>query len=233
MARSHLLLVHGAWGGTWCWRDLGAELDRRGVPWGALDLPSSHDPSGAADLADDAAAVVAAGADLGPLTLVAHSYGGAVAAEAASRLPRLEGIVYLAALVPATGESATDVSRLVDLRTRLDEAIRRDGGILTLDPALAGDALYGGCDAATRDWAVSQLGSQTLASFRRRRESPDVAVATRYVRCSLDRAIDPSLQDLMAARCDEVVELASDHSPYFSIPAACADAVLGAREERL
>ena len=36
------ILVHGAWGGAWCWRDVGAEMDRRGVAWRAVDLPSSR-----------------------------------------------------------------------------------------------------------------------------------------------------------------------------------------------
>src|ERR1700722_6925519 len=77
-------LVHGGWSGAWCWRDVGAELDRREVSWRALDLPSSRngaDPS--TGLADDAAAVAALADGDGPYILVAHSYGGAVVAEAA------------------------------------------------------------------------------------------------------------------------------------------------------
>ncbi len=34
-----ILLVHGAWHGAWCWATLQAELDRRGLPSYAVELP--------------------------------------------------------------------------------------------------------------------------------------------------------------------------------------------------
>ena len=34
-----VVLVHGAWHGAWCWSALQAELDRRGVPSLAVELP--------------------------------------------------------------------------------------------------------------------------------------------------------------------------------------------------
>ena len=82
------------WGGAWCWRDLGAEFDQRGVQWRAVDLPSSRigaDPS--IDLADDASAVAAAAFGSGTNVLVGHGYGGAVVTEVAPRIPNLREIV--------------------------------------------------------------------------------------------------------------------------------------------
>ncbi len=213
-----LVLVHGAWHGAWCYELLGKELDRLGVPWVALDLPSSHDPSGRAGLAEDTAAIVAAASDLGPVTLVAHSYGGAPALEAAPAIYDLASIIFVAALVPEVGEGATAASRTVRVRTALDEAIRVEGDLLRLDPALAGDALYGQCSAEVRDNAIPRLGPQTLASFAAPRQSRDVAIARHYLLCTSDRALDPSLQAAMAERCDTVARLESDHSPFLSMP---------------
>lgn len=217
------LLVHGGWGGAWCWRDLRTELDARALAWAALDLPSAHDPTGDASLSDDATAVVAAAAGLGPIVVVAHSYAGAVALEALPRLAQVESVVFVAAYVPHVGESVTQLARTAPGPTLLDEAIVADGPLLRLDPALAGDALYGRCAPATREWAVSMLGAQTKASFRATRTAPDAPVPRRYVLCHADEAVDPDVQAAMAGRCDEWVALDTDHSPYFSTPKALAD----------
>lgn len=226
------VLVHGAWGGPWCWRDLTAELDDRHVAWRAVDLPSSQrDGDPLADLDQDAAVVAAACEGLEDVVLVGHSYGGAVVAQAAHQVGELSRIVYIAAIVPETGESATDVSRLVRVRTTLDEAMVLDGPILRLEPNLASAALYHDCDPSTRDWAISQLSTQTLASFRSPRTGLDVPVTSRYVACLDDHAVDPSLQDILAARCDERVELASGHSPFFSHPGELADLITRAPDE--
>jgi pimeloyl-ACP methyl ester carboxylesterase len=79
-----VVLVHGAWHGAWCWGAVQAELDARGVPTLAVDVPG-HGASTLpfTDLAGDAAHVaniVARAAR--PVVLVGHSYGGAVIGEA-------------------------------------------------------------------------------------------------------------------------------------------------------
>jgi thioesterase domain-containing protein len=222
------VLVHGAWGGAWCWRDVGAEFDRRGVAWRAVDLPSSRvgaDPS--TSLADDAAAVATLAEGVGPCVLVAHSYGGAVASEVAARLCDLERCVYVAALIPALGESATDASRKVRARTRLDDAIEIDGDMTHLRPIEAAEALYNNCSPDVVKWAVDQLSTQTLASFRGQRTSAKARAESIYIRCTDDHAIDSQIQQLMSEECDFALDLDSDHSPFLSQPQQLCDAILG------
>jgi pimeloyl-ACP methyl ester carboxylesterase len=222
------VLVHGAWGGAWCWRDVGAEFDRRGVAWRALDLPSSRpgaDP--ATDLADDAAAVAVLADGIESCVLVAHSYGGAVMAEVAARLPNLERCIYVAALIPALGESATDASRKIRVRTRLDDAIEVNGDVTRLKPLEAGEALYNNCSLDLVTWAVGQLSTQTLASFRTPRESAKARAESIYIRCTNDHAIDLRIQQLMSEECDFALDLESDHSPFLSQPLQLCDAILG------
>ena len=227
MSEPTYLLVHGAWHGAWSWRLLAEEFDRRGVAWRTVELPSAHDEGdGTSDLAADVRAVIAAAELAGPSVLVGHSYAGGVIAEASSQLPSVSGLVFIAALIPALGQSATDVSRLGGVRTELDSAIVVDGPRLRLDPTLARSALYGDCDESIANDATSRLGAQTIASFRAKRANPDVAVKRHYIRCTQDRAIDPSLQALLASACDTTVDLASDHSPFLSHPGFCADAIL-------
>ncbi len=227
MSSPTYVLVHGGWSGGWCWRELTRVLDERGAAWRTVELSSSRiDAPVTTDLSDDAANVVEVTKGLGPSILVGHSYGGSVITEAAPEIEDLAGLIYVAALIPLHGESSTDASRAAKVRTRLDEAIYLDADVLHLKPEVATEALYQDCDEELTKWAIDQLSTQTLASFRSARSSKDVAVVKRYILCSEDRAIDPATQAVMASRCDEVVTLKSGHSPFFSQPTALADAIL-------
>jgi len=221
------ILVHGAWGGAWCWRDVGQELTNRGVQWTALDLPSStHGAHTNTFLADDANDVIEVASMEGPVVLVGHSYGGAVVTEAADRVANLERLVYVAALVPSLGQSASEANREVAVRTMLDDAIENDGDFLRLKPDLAAKALYQDCTDEVAAWAVSQLTAQSVASFRSPRSSFDVDVHSHYILCANDNAIDPSVQQVMAQRCSEVATLESGHTPLLSRPRVLCDLIL-------
>jgi pimeloyl-ACP methyl ester carboxylesterase len=221
------VLVHGAWGGSWCWRDLLAQFEQRHVPALCVDLPSSRKGAPArADLEDDVALLLRATEGLEHVVLVGHSYGGVVITEAAPQVGGLQRLVYVAALVPLKGESATDVSRLIRVRTELDDAIELEGEHLRLDVGRAESALYGDCSPQIREWALSKLTPQTIASFRSPCTVSSASVLTRYVKCRHDRAIDPGLQNILATRCEENRELASDHSPFLSHPGELMVALL-------
>jgi pimeloyl-ACP methyl ester carboxylesterase len=218
------LLVHGAWHGAWCWQRLGTALEERHLAFDALDLPSSSGEDASADMNTDVTALRRFRHGRGPVVLVAHSYAGAVVAEAAPKLDDVLGIIYLAALVPRLGQSASDVTREYGLRSALDETIRRDDeGFLHLDPQPAALALYGDCDEATRQWAINKVSTQTFASFRTPRTSENTAVASTYVICSRDQALLPEVQEQVAQRCDDIVEIDSDHCPFLSHPDTLAD----------
>ena len=227
MTETTYILVHGAWSGAWCWRDVGAELTSRDANWTVIDLPSStHGAHPNTFLADDAREVIEIAKLDGPVVLVGHSYGGAVITEAADQVPNLERLIYVAAFVPALGQSVSEANQEVPNRTLLDEAIEIDGEFLRLHPERAAAALYQDCTDEVSTWAVSQLTTQTIASFRSPRSSFDVDVPSYYVLCSNDQAVDPGLQELMAHRCTEVARIDSGHSPFLSQPVALCDLLL-------
>jgi pimeloyl-ACP methyl ester carboxylesterase len=226
-----VVLVHGAWHGAWCWAALQAELDRRGMPSYALDLPG-HGTSAESlgDLHGDAASVAAFIDRLGEeVVLVGHSYGGAVITEAGLRTPHVAHLVYLTAFVPDTGESMTSVAALAGLPPEPEELLGRarsrgEHSTLVLDPQLAIPALYGHCATEVQQAAAARLCPQSIASF----VQPVTGAAWRtipstYVRCTDDRAIAINHQDVMAARCQHVTSLDTDHSPFASMPVATAD----------
>lgn len=238
MANRPILLVHGAWHGAWCWSPLQAELDRRGIASWAIDLPGhglSTEPLG--DLGTDADAVVAALASIADcagddgIVLVGHSYGGGVITEAATRalakgLP-LAHLVYLTAYAVADGESVGGLgASLPAEETPLGALMVRngDGTISAASAEAATDVFYGHCTAEQAAAAWTRLSRQTTSSLRFTVSgSPRDTIPSTYVVCTDDRAVHPNHQRLMAERCTHVAELATDHSPFMSMPSETAD----------
>ncbi len=215
--RVRLVLVHGAWQGAWAWREVQRrwpdDLER---PF-ALDLPSV---SGAGDLTGDAQAVEAFANSLDDdVILVGHSYGGVVVTEAAAGIPRLHGVVYLAALRPETGQSATDVARQTSIRSLMDAAIVREGEQLVLRSDDLASALFGTTDKELVSWALANMHPQPLATFREptSRDLPS-HVASHYVICARDKAIPPTLQESLARRCTSSSRLDASHCPHVEFP---------------
>ncbi len=107
------VLVHGAWHGGWAWQPVAARLRAAGHRVSAPTSPGlavDDDPRGVT-LTDCVDALVdhVERSDRTEVTLVAHSWGGYVAAGAAPRLAdRLSRIVFWSAFVPEAGRSLLD-----------------------------------------------------------------------------------------------------------------------------
>src|SRR3954469_12109915 len=114
MAR--FLLVHGAFGGAWCWEPAVAPLRAAGHTVETIDLPGSGDdptPPGEVTLDGYAARVCAALAEGEPAVLVGHSMGGVAVTEAAVRCPeRIAALAYVAAFAPGAGQSLQALTQL-------------------------------------------------------------------------------------------------------------------------
>jgi pimeloyl-ACP methyl ester carboxylesterase len=224
-----IVLVHGAFHGAWCWAALQAELDRRGLPSIALDLPghgASRELLG--DLNGDAAAVRALTDKFAdPILLVAHSYGGAVVTQAAAGAANVRHIVYLTAFIPDEGEAVLPLSQsLPPVDYALLHALVIGTTSMTIDPARARATFYGCCDPEVAAAATARLDAQSLLTMTQ----PLTAAAWKtipstFVRCLRDEAIPISHQDVMAARCGNVETLDTDHSPFSSRTAQTADII--------
>lgn len=107
------VLVHGAWHGGWCWRDVKAALEEGGHRVFSPTLTGlgarSHLLSWEIDLDVHIADVanLLEWEELEDVILVGHSYGGMVITGVADRVKsRLRHVVYLDAFLPADGESS-------------------------------------------------------------------------------------------------------------------------------
>jgi pimeloyl-ACP methyl ester carboxylesterase len=111
------VLVHGAWHGGWCWRDVARALRLRGAEVFTPTLTGMGERQhlraayqGLSTFVDDVVAVITQ-EELTNVTLVGHSFGGMVITGVADRLQdRIKRLVYLDAAVPRDGQSMTTQS---------------------------------------------------------------------------------------------------------------------------
>ena len=236
---STFVLIHGAWHGAWCWERLAPLLRAAGHTVIAPDLPGhggDTTPWWRVTLGAYARrARESARAGGGRVIAVGHSMGGMVISEAAAREPALfAGLIYLCAFAPQPGES------LMSLATRDREAktrsvMRQGFGRTTIEPSRTGEVFYNTCSASDAAAATARLVPQPLLPMFQRASKPRGAVPPRaYIACSEDHAIAIALQRSMRERSGiaHVATLATDHSPFYSAPAALA-ATLGELASKL
>jgi pimeloyl-ACP methyl ester carboxylesterase len=221
------VLVHGAFHGGWCWRDVAARLRAAGHVVFAPTLTGlgerSHLAAPAVDLSthvQDVANLIQ-WEELGELVLVGHSYGGMVITGVAERRPeRLAALIYLDALVPQDGQCALDLQP-PERRASILEEVAANGGWLW-PPRTA--AFYGVRDARRQAWVDGKCTPQpfqTLCEQLRLAAPPGGKVARKlYVLCT-----DPPLaylrqfyQRAAAAPDWQVAELATGHDAMVTQP---------------
>ncbi|MFG2138850.1 alpha/beta fold hydrolase [Streptomyces sp. NPDC048650] len=221
-ARPTLLLVHGAWHGSWCWANLQAELIARGRASRTVDLPSAlrtpPPPGPLPGLHDDAEAVrTAIGAIGGPVAVVAHSYGGIPVTEATAGIPQVTRLVYLAAYQLDRSEN------LLSFRDASEPDLDVVDGLVPPTPNPRA-TLYADAPPAESARAAARLvpHSARCATDRITRSGWHT-IPSSYIVCDQDRTIPPAQQERMATRAKAVHHLASSHSPFLSKPGELAD----------
>src|SRR5690349_21523367 len=220
-----VVFIHGAFSrdGAWWWAPAAAELERRGIASSAVALPSCGEggtaPTGTGPgLEDDAAAATAVLDVGGPAILVAHSYGGMVAAQAGEH-PAVRALVYVSSFLPAVGEDLATITAGPDPVPVIPHA---DGSVSADDrDAEAFDArfLHDVADPALVRGAHERLCAQSAAVFG----TPVTAAAwqhipSTYLVCAQERSTHPDLQRAQAARAGSVHELPTGHFPFLSRP---------------
>lgn len=219
---STLLLVHGAWMGPWQWDFLVPELDRRGIPYAGVALPSCGTDSGTlGSLQDDVAAIEAAAREAGDrVVVVAHSYAG-IPATQANYGSNLREIVYLGAFMPDEGRSL--VSYLPPGAFPPFVHLRADGKTNLVQEQIPVH-LCNECGEEQIEWLAERVVLQAAGVVM----APVDEVAWRthpsfYIVLENDRVIPADLQRVFAAQASDSVELASDHFPMLSHPGALAE----------
>lgn len=229
MSTAPVLLVHGAWGGSWAWGFVQEHLEAMGVESTAIDLPSAG--AEPCTLEDDAAAVRQALAELpAPAVLVGHSYSGAVITEASAGNDYVTHLVYTCAVLPEEGQSTLDLMGEDPNPSELGEQIRAtDDGRGTLDPEGARKVLFNDVDSEKSAPIIDALGSHQLSTFG---ESPKALGwkehPSTFLLTTRDRVFSPDLQRRMAQNATKTVEIDAGHIPLLSRPEELAAAYAAA-----
>ncbi|MCC4909433.1 alpha/beta hydrolase [Microbacterium sp. cx-59] len=226
--RPTLLFVHGAWHGSWCWDEVTTLLSDQGWRIRLIDLPTVHaEGKELLGMQDDADAVAAAIDEIaGPVTVIAHSYGGVPTTQGATD-PRVRHIVYIAAFALDEGESL-----LAAVGGEAPDWWHVNGPVVTAgdDDQPPQHLFYGDVDADVADASAARLLPQSVRAFT----EPLTQVAwrdrpTTYILTEQDAIFPIPAQEALSARAgSRVARLNASHSPFLSQPDAVAEIIAAA-----
>ncbi len=228
-----VVFVHGACvkDGSWWWHRTAELLAERGVASEAPALPSCGErgqpvsAQGPGLDADVAAVRDVLTASDEPAVVVAHSYGGIVAAEAADGVDAVRHLLLVASYLPEAGQS---LSSFGGEEPAPFLEVDPEGGTFTVRPDGLAETFLQDCDAEVQRQALERTARQSLAVLGQPvRAAAWQHVDSTYLVCARDRGTPAETQREFARRAGRVVELDAGHHPFLSQPAAVRDLVLG------
>jgi pimeloyl-ACP methyl ester carboxylesterase len=220
MTPDGIILVHGGGHTSVCWGPLIPLLD---LPAQAIDLPGRGSRPG--DLSriglDDCVAAVIDEADAAGYerpALVGHSLAGVTITETAYRYPeRIAQLVYVGALVPSLGSSASILMTGADLEGTVDI------------PEDRAQALFGN-DLTEEQWVehAKNLVPDAVGIMNARLSGYPVGIPITYVNMTSDVPVPPALAEQMAANLGPDVQrrtIDAGHTVMVSNPKALAEII--------
>jgi len=238
----HAILIHGAWQGSWVWRDFAPLLEKAGFTPHAIDLPGNGaDDTPLADVSLDLY-LAHIGALIerleGDILIIAHSGGGVVGTALGERYPqRIKSITYIAGMMMPSGWHFGDVLR---------EEKAEERGLLGIGPYLEWNEertvssvpVEAGAKIFLNDLSfnVALKGAKNLTP----QAEPGRALKTDwkkegfgtipriYVECAQDLSVLLPIQQAMQKLVPGARRIALDagHAPHVSQPAVLAEALI-------
>ena len=227
-ARKTYVLVHGAYHGGWCWKDVARRLRGLGHDVYTPTLTGLGERAHLIAISPtlemfitDVAQVIAY-EDLQDVVLVGHSFAGSVVAGVADRMPeRLQHLVFFDAQVLQSGESAFDRA-LPEVVGSYRAAARASSGGLSVP---AGDpARFGIADPGTLDWIKTKLTPQPYQTYRDKLQLTHPlrnGVPATYIACTapMNPPTASSRERVKAMPGWTYLELAAGHDAMLTAPA--------------
>lgn len=227
-----IVLVHGAFADASSWNNVTPLLQARGYTVYAPANPL-RGIAGDADYLRTFLATIG-----GPITLVGHSYGGAVITNAATGNPNVTALVYIAAYALAEGETISAANSLGGGTALLGRHIQVrpfPGSGATdadayIDPAFFRTVFAQ--DLPNRQTAVMAAAQRPLVASALGTPSGPPAwmtIPSWYLVASGDHAIPPQAERAMATRARaHTIEISSSHVAMLSHPHQVTDLILAA-----
>lgn len=244
----NVLLIHGAWAGSWVWDELQPRLQALGYATCAVDLPGNgQDQTPLEQVSLDlylqylqariASARSTTSSDA-PWVVIAHSGAGVIATALAEAMPeRIAGLVYIAGMMLPSGMGFAELIR------RLQHQHPQVAGIgpyllwntertqSRVPPIAAREIFFQDMNdesamaAAVRLSAQPESGRALVAEWSAERAG---RIPRLYIEATLDRSVVLPLQRAMQELVPgaHIESLISGHAPQVSMP----DAVISALE---
>lgn len=241
--RKQMLLIHGAWQGSWAFSAWLPELARLGWTTHAVDLPGNgctedHTPPEQISLGRYVEHVLAELARFeGPVVVLGHSGGGITASQVAEAAPeKVSALVYLAGMMLPSGQSFGDLIRECEaLNPGADYCgigahlkWSPDGRFSSVPQDAAREVFLHDCPPAAAARAAASLKPQA-ESGRLMRNTLTAArfgqIPRIYVEALYDRSVMLPLQRRMQLLTPGAhrITLACGHVPQLAEPVALAE----------
>jgi len=168
------------------------------------------------------------------VVLVGHSLAGSIVAQAAERIPeRIDRVVFVAAFLPADGDSPIELMKSDEGGKLLPRiTFSDDQTFATVDESTVHEVLLHDIDDSNRleELTPHFFMQQATEPFMRPASlsvSQFGSVPKFYIRASLDKVMSLGLQDRMITNWDVegVFTLESSHFPLLSTPGPLADLI--------
>lgn len=241
-ATDPVVLIHGAWAGSWVWDRLLPYLEAAGLTCHAVDLPGNGSDAVAPasldfeDYLHHVHGIV--GASTAPVSLVAHSGGGNVASAFAERWPHLVSrIVYVAGIMLPDGMSFVDIVDSIIAQHPDASGVNPatvyspDRKVSHVPPEGAIAHFFNDCgadDARAAALRLTPQGEGGRAIVMRTTRERFGRVPRLYVEAENDRSVILPVQRLMQRLSPgaEVATLPTGHAPQYSAPDRLAAAII-------
>lgn len=227
------VLVHGSFGGGWCWRLVAPMLRNLGHDVHTPTLTGlgerTHLLHCGVDLnthVEDITNLLYY-EDLSKITLVGHSYAGMVITGVAAKMPeRIAKLVYLDAYVPLDGQLHFD---LWPPPTSAGQFVRPSGpNEIRLHPP---PSAFGVTDQKMSEWVAARLVPQPMSTYL---QAPPVstpesrAIPRAFIQCTGSSILDVMAPFAARARSEgwQVRELAADHEVELTHPRELANILI-------
>lgn len=232
------ILIHGAHLTSGIWSAVQTQLQNKGYNVVTLDVPGRAQDGVSPEKATLSLAVKkicqVANLQSSPVVLVGHSQGGALITQATNHCPKkIQGLIYIAAVVPESGTSAfADLSHEDEEWFSKCATLDTSGKIWKLlSNAPLHEAFMAELSTADADKykslfvdEPSLIGEETLrydkGVFRQ--------IPKTYIETNNDRIITLATQRRIQAKrsWNGIYSIFSSHSPYFSNPVLLSNAII-------
>lgn len=166
------MLIHGAWYGGWCWRNIIKRL--HGVGYHRVFAPCLTGLGSRSHLLDHTIGLsthindivnLIETEELEDVSLVGHSYGGMVITGVADRLSKnVTSLLYLDAYTPENGQSAFDIRTPQTLEDKVVQLDIQHGNLAIPPPS----PRHHGLDGPILDWACRHMKPHPMRCFQER-----------------------------------------------------------------